>query len=468
MDKPPLPPKAKSYVDIRKSPPSHLKYKSNDKEEIPPPLPLKRRGSAKKGSLPQLPLKRRGSAKKGSPPQLPLKRHGSAIKGSLPLLPLKRYGSAKKGSLPILPSKRNSYEYQGNKIVIKPRITYHHKIKSYSVRGIEFFECNHITFVNREQAKQYCDSLNAPKGSKLEQNPWKYTPNIGINRNSVSRSNSYSLFRKKSISVPTDLPKRRKHFFSESNISQSRLSKSSSRHSLTESNNDLSSRRDSVFGSNTDLSSRRDFMSESISSLSGRESSISNSRDRLNSIFIYDKRNKGYHGKFTKNKKRSHLIWLKAWQLCTLKCYSANNFKIYKQRFFNEINMYRSLHKVTSLELSEDLSELAENLADEYAAKIKLDVNKYPNYGILYDRSRVEAASTILKHWYDKNEKYSFFWSKPNSKSAFSFTQIVWKSTTELGIGVKVDNGYLFVVCVFYPKGNKKGEYKKNVHKWIS
>uniref|UniRef100_A0A0N5B1X3 SCP domain-containing protein n=1 Tax=Strongyloides papillosus TaxID=174720 RepID=A0A0N5B1X3_STREA len=449
MDPPPLPKKTKSYIDVRESQPLHSKHHIIFQNGILPPLPLKHRTYDKKGSLPLLPLKRRTYGKKGS----------------LPLLPLKRHGSSKKGSPPQLPSKRNSYEHRGNKIVIKPQVTSEHKVKSYTVRGMAFFECNQITFLNHEQAKQYCESLNASKGSKVRQNLLHHTPIIENHRPSLV-SNDYQLYRKKSVSVPGDFPTGRKNFLSVSSVSQSGLSKSSSRHSLTESNNDLLSRRDSVFESNTDLLSERNSISGSRSSLSGRGSSLSTSRNRLSSNIIDNEISKGSHDKHTKNKLRSQLIWLKAWELCNLKCYSANNYEVYKQRFFNEINMYRSLHKVTSLELSAGLSVLAQKIADEYAARIKFNVDEYPNYGILYGRSRVEAASTILKSWYDKNEKYNFFWGKTSSKSALSFTQIVWATTNKFGIGVQHDNGYLFVVCVFFPKGNQKGKYKKNVHKW--
>jgi len=47
-----------------------------------------------------------------------------------------------------------------------------------------------------------------------------------------------------------------------------------------------------------------------------------------------------------------------------------------------------------------------------------------------------------------------------------SFTQIVWKSTTNLGLAMVRDPHYVMVVAIYKPPGNIEGEYAANVSKW--
>uniref|UniRef100_A0A0N5B1Z9 SCP domain-containing protein n=1 Tax=Strongyloides papillosus TaxID=174720 RepID=A0A0N5B1Z9_STREA len=130
-----------------------------------------------------------------------------------------------------------------------------------------------------------------------------------------------------------------------------------------------------------------------------------------------------------------------------------------------EINSYRSMHGVEHLVTTQQLTELAQVLADKYALWQNLEIHKHFAYGVLYTYVRVFSASVIVRNWYDTNTKYSFGRGNIKSKAAKNFAQLVWKSTKQIGIGVQDEDGYLYVVCVFFPKGNKKGEYKKNVLK---
>jgi len=47
---------------------------------------------------------------------------------------------------------------------------------------------------------------------------------------------------------------------------------------------------------------------------------------------------------------------------------------------------------------------------------------------------------------------------------AAPFTQIVWKNTNRIGLNMAVkDDGTYDVVVIYFPKGNKKNQYNKNV-----
>ena len=45
------------------------------------------------------------------------------------------------------------------------------------------------------------------------------------------------------------------------------------------------------------------------------------------------------------------------------------------------------------------------------------------------------------------------------------FTQVVWKASTQLGIGKAEKNGCIYVVGRYSPAGNMGGQYKSNVLK---
>jgi len=43
------------------------------------------------------------------------------------------------------------------------------------------------------------------------------------------------------------------------------------------------------------------------------------------------------------------------------------------------------------------------------------------------------------------------------------FTQVVWKSTTNIGVGILIVNGTVNVMVIYSPAGNQPGQYTSNV-----
>uniref|UniRef100_A0A0K0FD10 CAP domain-containing protein (inferred by orthology to a zebrafish protein) n=1 Tax=Strongyloides venezuelensis TaxID=75913 RepID=A0A0K0FD10_STRVS len=371
-----------------------------------------------------------------SPPSSPRRRSNSEVR-----------------SPPPLPLKRHSYYINPeNKLIVVPSRG-RHRVKSYYISGRQLFECDDKLFPSFKSASEYCLLANSFEESDFKQNRHRPKSSNSFRGKHLSRSNTNIHYGKKIIS--------------RSRNSLSGSSRSLSRQSLTDSRNHLSLRRDSVFESNTDLLSDRNSISGSRNSLSGRRSSLSRSRESLNGNVIDNKKNEESLDKYKKKKPQSHLIWQRVWNDCNIHCLSANHYNMLKQRSLLEMNMYRLHHKAKILEMSTPLSHIAQVLAEKYAIKQELDINSYPDYGILYCKSRIASASSIVKQFYETNAKYNYVLNRASSKAAYSFAQIVWRSTEELGVGVKEDNGYLYVVYIFFPKGNKKGKYKKNVHRWI-
>jgi len=66
--------------------------------------------------------------------------------------------------------------------------------------------------------------------------------------------------------------------------------------------------------------------------------------------------------------------------------------------------------------------------------------------------------------WYDEIKFYNY--GRPGfSSQTGHFTQVIWKSSTELGIGIALtsDNLTAYVVANYYPQGNVDGEFAANV-----
>ncbi|HEY3804567.1 MAG TPA: CAP domain-containing protein [Kofleriaceae bacterium] len=73
----------------------------------------------------------------------------------------------------------------------------------------------------------------------------------------------------------------------------------------------------------------------------------------------------------------------------------------------------------------------------------------------------LDPAGTV-DYWYDEIKSYRF----PDggfSMRTGHFTQLVWKSTTQVGCGHAQCNGLDVWVCEYDPPGNVDGEYRTNV-----
>lgn len=79
------------------------------------------------------------------------------------------------------------------------------------------------------------------------------------------------------------------------------------------------------------------------------------------------------------------------------------------------------------------------------------------------DYSHVPSARDAVKEWYDESKQYTYGVEKVN-QGALHFTQIVWKTTKELGVGIaKNKKGQTFIVCNYDPRGNYIGQFVENV-----
>jgi glioma pathogenesis-related protein 2 len=133
-------------------------------------------------------------------------------------------------------------------------------------------------------------------------------------------------------------------------------------------------------------------------------------------------------------------------------------------------NLYRAKHGAPPLVLSAQLNDMAQHYAEQLARTNRLVHSGNKSYGEnLYAfgssgqaRPRAEA---VVDRWYSEIKDYNF--NKPGFHTGTGhFTQLVWKSSQELGIGIaQATNGTWYVVGNYSPPGNIAGQFATNVLK---
>ncbi|CAL9731715.1 protein Pry1p [Monosporozyma unispora] len=128
----------------------------------------------------------------------------------------------------------------------------------------------------------------------------------------------------------------------------------------------------------------------------------------------------------------------------------------------NAHNNKRALHQNTpSLTWSSELEAYAQNYANGYDCSGNLIHSGGPYGENLALGYGVEGA---VEAWYGEISDYDF--SNPGfSENAGHFTQLIWKSSTEVGCAIKSCGGSWgdYVICSYNPAGNVIGEFPENV-----
>ena len=142
-------------------------------------------------------------------------------------------------------------------------------------------------------------------------------------------------------------------------------------------------------------------------------------------------------------------------------------------------NYYRKYHQVGPLELTQKLNEYAQKYAETLAAKNKMQHSTHDAREKIYgdwtgenlyyfwtSSSNVTInGAAAVDSWYDEIKDYDF--SKGDSKNGGvvgHFTQLVWKGTSQLGMGVaRSSQNSVFVVANYHFGGNFNKAEKTNV-----
>lgn len=142
-------------------------------------------------------------------------------------------------------------------------------------------------------------------------------------------------------------------------------------------------------------------------------------------------------------------------------------------------NTYRTTHHSPNMTISDSLNSGAQSWADKLAATGEFEHSggsSGENIFVSYSTGSAPSAATLanqaVQAWYDEVADYNY--SKPGfSSDTGHFTQVVWKSSTQVGCGAaegtKTIDGNLYkafyVVCQYTPAGNMQGQFPDNVLK---
>ncbi|CAF1111504.1 unnamed protein product [Adineta steineri] len=152
---------------------------------------------------------------------------------------------------------------------------------------------------------------------------------------------------------------------------------------------------------------------------------------------------------------------------------SANAFTADQIRFQQETlvhhNTLRARHCAANLALDDNLNKIAQS----YAEKL-VNTNSFAHsnngYGenLYMMSSSASLASlhgkTATQSWYDEVKDYNY--SQPGfSAKVGHFTQVIWKNSKQLGVGVAFskDGRKAVVVTNYSPPGNYMNQFDQNV-----
>ncbi|OBA23308.1 PR-1-like protein [Metschnikowia bicuspidata var. bicuspidata NRRL YB-4993] len=148
---------------------------------------------------------------------------------------------------------------------------------------------------------------------------------------------------------------------------------------------------------------------------------------------------------------------------------ATSSLSSFEAEILKEHNIKRALHGVGDLTWNSTLAKYAAQYADEADfCKVQKLIHSNGTYGENLAAGYVGGAAPV-DAWYDEISLYSY--SKPGfSEATGHFTQLIWKSTTNLGCAmIACDNIWRqYTICEYSSAGNVINQFEKNVLPLVS
>ncbi len=145
----------------------------------------------------------------------------------------------------------------------------------------------------------------------------------------------------------------------------------------------------------------------------------------------------------------------------------------FKRAHLARHNELRALHGCPPLLMSTEMCHYAQEWADHLAHHDSHAHRTGRSYGEnIYWKmtpSLTVAGQEPVDSWYEEIELYDRAWyalpsPPPGSyKASGHYTQLIWKGTTKLGVGLALNGTTFYVVANYEPHGNFVGRYRENV-----
>lgn len=81
---------------------------------------------------------------------------------------------------------------------------------------------------------------------------------------------------------------------------------------------------------------------------------------------------------------------------------------------------------------------------------------------IYWSSGKAITGKAPVDSWYDEVKQYNYN-NASFSANTGHFTQVVWKNSCDLGVGMACVGNEVYVVANYHPPGNYSGEFSKNV-----
>lgn len=136
-------------------------------------------------------------------------------------------------------------------------------------------------------------------------------------------------------------------------------------------------------------------------------------------------------------------------------------------------NKYRKLHGCPEIVHNPELTKIAQTYADKIASENNFSHSnckwgdKHIGENLSWCNGIKITAEVMTDMWYNEIKFYDF--DNPQfSSEAGHFTQVVWKNTKEIGVGIsQSSDGAWYGVANYYPPGNVVGQFEENVQRLI-
>ncbi|XP_034152939.1 uncharacterized protein LOC105021790 isoform X1 [Esox lucius] len=142
--------------------------------------------------------------------------------------------------------------------------------------------------------------------------------------------------------------------------------------------------------------------------------------------------------------------------------------RVFERQFVDAHNVYRQKHGAPPLTLSRDLCNSAHKWANHLLSSKSLQHSSTDHGENLYyaysSAPKKFDGKDAVDNWYSEIKDYHF--DKPGFTSGTGhFTQVVWKDSREVGVGIATDGKTIIVVGQYHPAGNisNAGYFEKNV-----
>lgn len=119
-------------------------------------------------------------------------------------------------------------------------------------------------------------------------------------------------------------------------------------------------------------------------------------------------------------------------------------------------NALRAQHGVPPLSWSGKLAGVAQSYADKCVFE-----HNSTGYGENLAQATDPDVTAMINDWYSEISAYDF--ASGTGSGTGHFTQVIWKSTKQVGCGMAMCTDGALLVCNYSPAGNVEGQYVENV-----